>query len=173
MNSAARLSLALALVGGGCAPALDWREVHPADSGVAAMFPCKPASQARKVQLGEHALRLELHVCAAGGATWALAFADVGEPAQVTPVLDALRQAAVANLDAAASSSGAFAVAGATPNRSSLQVSLSGRAPDGRERQERLGLFTKGLRVYQATVLGERIDTEAAATFFGGLRVLP
>lgn len=173
MNAAARLGLALALLGSGCAPALDWREVHPGDSGVVAMFPCKPVSHARRVPLAGQLLRLELHACSASGATWALAFAEVDDPARITPVLDALRQAAAANLDGATSTIGPLQVPGATPNRSSVELRVRGRAPDGRERQERIGLFTKGLRVYQATVLAEQVDTEAAATFFGSLRVQP
>lgn len=165
--------LAVVLAAGGCAPALDWREVRPAGSGVAAMFPCKPAGQARLVQLAQRTVRLELHACTAGGATWALAFADLDDPSRVGPALDELRTAAAANLGAPMDAGEALRVPGATPNPSSVRIALQGRAPDGRSLGERVGLFAKGLRVYQATVLGEHIDAEAAGTFFGSLRLTP
>ena len=34
-----------------CSPALDWRQVRPDDTGVEAMFPCKPLSHARTVPM--------------------------------------------------------------------------------------------------------------------------
>jgi hypothetical protein len=163
--------VAIALVIGGCAPALDWREVRPSEAGVVLMFPCKPASHARRVRLLHAMVRLELHACTTAGATWALAFADVDEPAQVGPALDELRQAAIANLAATVGRERALQVPGATPNPASRQVDLKGRGPDGRALTERLALFAKGLRIYQATVLGERIDIEAAETFFDSLRL--
>ena len=75
-----------------CAPALDWREVRPAGSGITLLFPCKPDSHARQVQLGPHSVRLELHACTAAGTTWALAFADMGDPARVGPALAGVAQ---------------------------------------------------------------------------------
>jgi hypothetical protein len=36
-----------------------------------------------------------------------------------------------------------------------------------------LAVFAHGTRVYQATVLGERLPDELADTFFGSLRVSP
>ena len=88
------LGLALAA----CTPALDWRESRPTGSGMVVLFPCKPDSHARQVQLGPDAVRLELHACTAAGATWALAFADMGDPARVGPALVELRTSAAKNL---------------------------------------------------------------------------
>lgn len=165
--------LAAAVVAAGCAPALDWRQVQPDGSGLVMMFPCRPASHARRVTLAQSVVRLELHACSTGGATWALAFADLEDPARVGPALEELRAAAAANLGAAAVREAALQVPGATPNPASRRVDLEGRAPDGRRLEERVALFSKGLRVYQAAVLGEHLDLEAADTFFAGLRLPP
>ena len=86
-----------------CAPALDWREVRPDDSGVTMLFPCKPDSHARRVSLGKQQVRLMLHACTAGGSTWALAFANVGDPALVGEALTELGVAAQKNLEASQS----------------------------------------------------------------------
>jgi hypothetical protein len=45
--------------------------------------------------------------------------------------------------------------------------------PDGRQVTEQVAVFTKGLRVYQATALSGKLEPEAVDTFFGNLRVAP
>jgi hypothetical protein len=173
MKRWANAGLAAALLATGCAPALDWRQVQPEGSGLVMMFPCKPASHARRVTLARSVVRLELHACSTAGATWALAFADLEDPARVGPALGELRAAAAANLGASPGREEALQVPGATPNPASRRIDLEGRAPDGRRLEERLAVFSKGLRVYQATVLGEHLDPAAADTFFAGLRLPP
>jgi hypothetical protein len=137
------------------------------------MFPCRSASHARRVTLARSVVRLELHACSTAGATWALAFADLEDPARVGPALDELRSAAAANLGASPIREEALQVPGATPNPASRRVDLQGHAPDGRKLEERVAFFSKGLRIYQATVLGEHLEPEATDTFFAGLRLAP
>lgn len=173
MNRGATAGLAAALLTTGCTPTLDWRQVQPEGSGIVMTFPCKPASHARWVTLAQSAVRLELHACSTAGATWALAFADLEDPARIGPALSELRAAAAANIGAAPGQEEALQVPGATPNPASRRVDLHGRAPDGRRVEERIAVFSKGLRVYQATALGEHLDPTAADTFFAGLRLPP
>jgi hypothetical protein len=47
---------------------------------------------------------------------------------------------------------------------------LSGRLPDGAPVQEHAVFFTRGLRVYSATVIGAKPALPAVETFFGGLK---
>jgi hypothetical protein len=156
-----------------CAPALDWREVRPDDSGLTMLFPCKPDSHARRVSLGKQQVRLVLHACTAGGSTWALAFADVVDPAQVGEALTELSVAAQKNLGASQSRPLGLKVNGATPNPYSRRFEIAGRAPDGREVTEQVAVFTKGMRVFQAAALGDKLEPEAVDTFFGSLRIAP
>jgi hypothetical protein len=165
-------SLAACLLAG-CAPALDWREVRPEGSGLRLWFPCKPASHARNVALAAGQVRLQLSACKAGDLTWALAQADVGEPARVGPALAELDAAAARNLAATQARPLPLQVDGATPNPASRRVLLDGRLPNGRAVTEQVAVFAKGTQVFQATVLGERVDAEAADTFFGSLRFAP
>ncbi len=156
-----------------CAPALDWREWRPEGSGLAALMPCKPDNQTREVRLADMPLRLTLHACNAGGVTWALAFADVGDPAKVGAALEDLRTSALRNLQAAESTPLPLKVDGATPNAASQRLQFSGRMPDGRPVTEQTALFAKGTRVFQAVALGPTLDPEGMATFFDNLRFLP
>jgi hypothetical protein len=153
-----------------CSPSLDWRELRPEDSGAVAMFPCRPASHAREVMLAGSRVTLTLHACSAGDTTWALAFAELGDPARIGPAPEELLAAAVANLSAGAARPLALKVDGATPHPHAQRVAFEGRLPDGRAMQEQVAVFTKGTRIFQATALGPRLPEEGMEVFFGGLR---
>lgn len=155
----------------GCTPTHDWREVRPADSPVQLLMPCKPSVQERRVALAGQPARLALHACAAGGQTWALAIADVADPARVGPAMAELIASAAANIGAAATRSTPLQVPGATPNPGSQRLRLQGKLPDGQAVQMHLAVFTHGTRVFQATALGEQVPDEAVETFFNAIRV--
>ena len=157
----------------GCTPALDWREVRPAGSQLLLLFPCKPSAQERRVALAGQAVRMTLHACAAGGQTWGLAVADVADPTRVTPALAELGASSAANIGAAPARPAPFQVRDATPNAGSQRLRLQGNLPDGTQVKMQVAVFTHGTRVFQATVLGEALDTEAVDTFFDALRVQP
>jgi hypothetical protein len=175
MSSPARrgTAAALALAVVACAPTLDWRDVRPADSGFMLQFPCRPTAQERAVALAGAKVRLVLHACSAGGQTWALAFAEMTEPARVGAALAELRGAAAANVGAPLAPPLPLPVPGATPNAESGRLRLDGRLPDGKPVQMQLAVFAQGTRVFQATVLGERVPAEAAQAFFTSLRPSP
>lgn len=155
-----------------CSPTLDWREVRPDGSAARLMFPCKPASHARQVTLAGAAVEMSMFACTAGQATYALAFADMTDPARVTPALAELSRAASANLRAEGPPSAVpLRVPGMTPNDQATRLQIAGRLPDGRRVQEHAAFFVYGTRVYQATLMAERPDAEALDTFFGALRV--
>lgn len=164
------MSLAGALALGACAPALDWREIRPSGAGIVAMLPCKPSTFERQVQLAGRKVQLGLHACTAGSATWALAWADVGDPAVVTEALRELQSSARANVGAQPGRSLPLAPPGATPNPAMAREAITGRLPDGKAVEEQVGVFTRGTHVFQATVVAPRIDGEAADTFFAALR---
>jgi hypothetical protein len=145
--------------------------VRPEGSGAVAWFPCRPASHARIVALAGEQVRLTLHACAADGATWALAHADLTDPAHVSQALDDLRSSAMANLAATTVRQLHGRVGGETPNPRSGRFDFDGRLPSGDMVSERMAVFSKGTRVFQATVLGARQDAQALEAFFGGLRV--
>jgi len=166
--------IGLALCLGACAPALDWRESRPEGSQARLMFPCKPASHARRVVLAGEAVEMSMFACTAGETVYALSFADVKEPSRVGAALDELARAVQSNMQSpSAAASEPVVVPGMTPQPQAVQWRLAGRLPDGRAVQERAALFSHGTRIYQATMLGAKLDNEAQDTFFGALRVGP
>lgn len=167
-------ALAMALWLGACSPMLDWREVRPDGSGMLAMFPCKPTQHARRLSLAGQPVLLNLVACSAGDATWALTFADLGDPTRLGPALDALRAATLDNLDASGARLQALplAVPGATPHPASGRVGFNGTRPDGQALQAQVAVFAKGTRAFQATVIGNSLPADGLEAFFDGLQAL-
>ena len=157
-----------------CSPTFDWREARPEGSGVALMFPCRPVQEERRTRIGAAVTPIQLHSCAAGGAVFSLAAIDAADPAGVTPMLDAIRLQAAANLAGTATELGAFSPPGATPNPRSARLAIDGKRPDGRHVVAQAAFFVKGLRLFQATVLNADVagGPQAADTFFGAIRLL-
>ncbi len=113
---------------------------------------------------------MRMYSCGAAGAVFSLAFVDVNEPARVAPVMAALRAAAQANLDGTAAAR-AWAPPGGTPNERSALVRIEGRLPDGRRVVEHVAFFVRGMRLYEATALGESLDADALDTFFDSIKI--
>jgi hypothetical protein len=171
MKLPAMAAIVTGLVALACTPALDWREVRPEGSGAVAVFPCKPSSHARMVALAGSAVRLTVTACRAGSTTFGLAFADVVDPGRIGPALAELTESAVQNLSGRAEPPRPLSVSGMTPNPAAARIRLSGRRPDGAAIEEEIAVFTKGTRIYQATVLAPRLDREVVDTFFDALKL--
>lgn len=153
-----------------CAPELDWRELRLDPPGVSQLFPCKPSRQQRSAVVGGQERPLVLHVCDAGGATWALSHFRVRTPLEVPAALDALAAAAHANLGAARTEPREQPVPGAGGYAAAGRYRISGHRPDGTALQSALLLYARGTVVVQLTVLGPRLADEAVAAFFAGAR---
>ena len=164
--------LTIACVAAACTPALDWRDVRPEGAGLLALFPCKPTGHARHLVLAGAATEMTLYACSAGGATYAVGFADVGQPQRVERALAELSAAAARNIG----SMGApvvtpLRVEGMTPNPQALRQALAGQLGDGRQVEEQVGVFAHGTRVFQATMVGAKLHRDAVEAFFGALRL--
>jgi len=156
---------------GACTPTLDWREFEPEDSGIVVTFPCRTDRHARQVVVAGATARMEMLVCEAGGATFALAFIDVAGPTEVSSALAGLRAAAASNLGVAEPAAEPLRVRGMTPSPMAARLRITGRRPEGAAVQEQAAFFAKGLRVYQASVLGPVLTDAVVDTFFGGLKL--
>jgi hypothetical protein len=156
-----------------CSPTLDWRQLRPEGSGIAMSFPCKPERRVRDVALQGRPLHMAMFSCAAGGATYALAYADVPDPAAVAPTLAAWREQTAANIGAAPGVPAGLQVAGMTPNPQAGRSTWSGRRPDGGAVQVQGAFFVRGLRVYQASIVGGGVSGEAAEIYFTALDLRP
>jgi hypothetical protein len=166
-------ALLVAAVLAACSPTFDWREARPEGSGATLLFPCRPGRHERQVPLAGMGLRMQLHSCQAGGFTFSLAVADTGDPRQVAPVLHDWRKVTIGNVDGTASVLAAPKVVGATPNAESQLLRIDGRRPDGAPVVVHAAFFVKGLRVYQAAVVGQKEPPprDVLETYFNTIRL--
>jgi hypothetical protein len=155
-----------------CSPVLDWRQLHPDGWGLGVALPCRPASVARQVALAGAPVELLLLACSADGHTFAIASADLADPARVNPALQALGAAALANVQGQIDAEQPAAVPGMTPFPGARRWQLTGRLPDGVAVREQVLVFARGLRVFQATVVGPRADERMAQPFFDSIEVV-
>ncbi|MEP7281695.1 MAG: hypothetical protein ABI696_06925 [Rubrivivax sp.] len=173
-TAAAAVVLTAALGGAACSPTFDWREVRADASGMQALLPCRPSPQTRRVRLAQAEVALTLVACRAGDVTWALAYADMEDPARVAAALAALREAAQKNFGGAGASRAPtpppLKVPGATPNPGAGRFAVDGSLPDGQPVHAQYAVFTRGTWVFQATCVGAALPAEAVETFFDGLR---
>jgi hypothetical protein len=166
--------IALAGLWVACSPALNWREARVEGSGLIALFPCRPLSQARKLSLAGRPVTLTMQACEVDGATYAVSAADVVDPAGVGAAMRALRESTEANLHASAqAASAALAVQGVTPNAEGGRWAVAGHRPDGQAVQAELAVIAHGTWVLQATVIGQDLPALAVTPFFEGLRFAP
>ena len=152
-----------------CSPALDWREVRVDEATLRAQFPCRPERRVREVPIKGTPLRMEMVTCTTEGITFAASHFAVRDPAAVSTAIDAVKAASVANLGGLAPKTSAFQLAGMTPNPSAARLDVTGRRPDGEAVDLHAAFFTRGLRIYQRSVLGKAPPPQAVDTFFAGL----
>jgi len=162
--------LPLAAVLTACSPALDWRDVRADAAGLQMQFPCKPAQQQRTLPLAGAPVALTLLVCSADGQTFGLAHADMVDPARVQAALQELAAAAARNVAGTPTRAAPLQLPGSTPNAASQRQRIVGRLPEGKPAQMELALFAIGTRVFQASVLGEKLSEETVEAFIGSLR---
>lgn len=157
----------------GCSPALDWREVRPQGADLAMLFPCRIDSHERSVHLGGQATRMTMHSCRATEAVFSLGVVEAGSPSQVAPMLDAMRSAASEHLGTRSPAPTHFLPKGMTSNASGGLFAMEGHLPDGRPVSLHAAFFVKGLRLYQASIIGKEISSDASETFFQAIRATP
>lgn len=154
-----------------CSPVLDWREASIPDSGARALFPCKPEVHVRQVMLAGAVRPMHLSSCTAAERVYAVSHVDVGDVSRVTEVMQVLRSLAAENIGGAPKTVGAQQVPGMTPNPLAERLAMAGKRPDGSAIEAQAVFFAKATVVFQATVVGDRLDAEAVDTFFSALKL--
>ena len=164
--------MALALLPA-CSPAIDWREMRPEGAHLRLAMPCRPASHQRSVPLAGAPVQMTLLACQLDSGTFALGFADMGDPTRVAPALLALVESARVNVQGQSMTLNPAQVPGMTPQPAAQQWRVSGNLPDGRAVVSHGVVFAHGTRVYQATVVGAQPGEDLVRNFLDALAVQP
>ena len=154
----------------GCSPTFDWRTVAVPGTQLVTELPCRPGRFQRDVMVAGVPLKLFMLSCEAGGVTYGVATAEVGDPGRVDAVLHALRDSAAAAIRSANSPVGALNMPGVTPFSGNSSAHLHGQRPDGETVDETIRVFGRGTRVFQASAVGATLPDSAVRPFEEGLR---
>ena len=166
-----------------CSPTFNWRDVRPEDTTLAALMPCKPDSAQRKVALGNRPVVIRLLGCDAGGVTFALAVADVGDASGTAAALAQWQNVTLVNMKALpvespegarsqrASTTAPLRVRGAALQPPGVQVTASGQRADGAAVHSQAAYFVHGTQVFQAVIYAVHIKADVAETFFSSLKL--
>lgn len=179
---------ALLLLLPACSPTLNWRDVRPEGTGLVLLLPCKPDKAEKTVPLGGKPTRLMMMGCNAGGATFAVAVADVGDAPMAAPVLAQWQALTLANMKAPplageGPSAGASASVGNLPTKiaalklpgaasqpSPVLIKARGQRADGTAVAGHAAYFAHGSQLFQVVLYADKIAPEVNETFFSSIR---
>lgn len=151
-------SVAAALLGG-CSPTYNWRDFTSSDGSFRVLFPAKPSTHTRSIDLGGIRVDMTMTAAEVEGNTFAVGTALAPDAAMAQATLPAMRQALMRNIGAAQDA------ADPAPGKP-LEVDATGKGNGGPVRL--VGRFVaKGARVYQVIVVGkpDRMKPEQTEQF--------
>ncbi|MEJ6021645.1 hypothetical protein [Ramlibacter sp. PS4R-6] len=159
------------LAAAACTPTFNWREITVEPAALHASFPCKPDKAERKMAFTrERELLVHAVGCEAGGASYAVLWADVGSPADLAGAMAQWKQASLATSHGRVETEAAFVPRGALALPQSQQVRAAGQRADGSALQSQSAYFARGSAVFQAVVFAPQLKGEMTEPFFAGLR---
>lgn len=147
---------ACALLLAGCNPTYNWRDYASPDAPYRVMFPAKPASFTRAVDLGGMQVAMTMTAAEVEGTTFAVGTGVAPDAARARAALEAMRTALTRNIGAGAPVAGATASADAGDG-ASADVDVRGMRSGSPVRL--VGHFeARGTRFYQVIVVGPAKD---------------
>jgi hypothetical protein len=160
------------LIAAGCSPQLNWRDVQPGSSGLTLLLPCKPDQGEKIVPLGGRPTKMTMMGCDAGGATFAVALADLGDVPNLPEVLAQWQALTLTNMKAtpATTQTRPLRVAGASQEPAPVLVVAQGQRPDGKAVNGWAAYFSKGSQVVQVVMYASAIEPVAAEIYFASLK---
>jgi len=136
--------LACALLAG-CNPTYNWRDYASQDHSYKVLFPARPASFTRAVDLNGVRVQMTMTAAEVDGATFAVGSAVLPDAARAQAALPAMRRALLRNIGAP--DTGAAAADGS--------IDASGNGANGQP-VRLIGRFeARGARIYQVVVMGK------------------
>jgi hypothetical protein len=153
---------------GGCSPTFNWRELRLEGAPLLALMPCKPDTASRSVPMLGQPTELHMHSCEAGGLTFALAWAKVGDAGSAAAALEQWQAASLASIHASPGAASSWTLD--LPKAEQIRGSKAqGTDHRGQPLQSQVAYFSQGSWVFQAAVYGSRLPEQATTPFFDGL----
>jgi Mn2+/Fe2+ NRAMP family transporter len=156
-----------------CSPALNWRDVQPDDTALSLLLPCKPDVAQQTVPMGGVPTLLTVRGCDAGGATFAVAVADVGNASALVGALEQWQSVTLISIKAGATNVERLAarVPGAAAVPAPVLVKALGQRPDGSAIHSHALYFAQGTQVFQVLMLASAVPPDAPEMFFSSVKL--
>ncbi|WP_317201635.1 hypothetical protein [Janthinobacterium sp.] len=159
-----------------CSPKFDWRDYRSPDASFSALFPAKPASFTRTVDLDGVSVNMTMTAAEVDGTTFAVGSAEMADPLKAQAALLAMKTAMVKNIGGTIKSEKAVSAAssnGATSKqKASIEVEASGMQ-NGTPMLLEGRFVAQDKRIYQIIVLGKEkhIVRDSVDTFMSSVKL--
>lgn len=144
-----------------CSPTFNWRDYSSQDAPFRVMFPDKPATHTRSIDLNGLKVNMTMTAAQVDGSTFAVGTAEAPDAAQAEAALEAMKTALVNNIGAKISSEKvgkASAASGAATSRSAA-IDIDARGVQNGVPMRLVGHFeSRNKRFYQVIVMGKEKD---------------
>ncbi|MEN3275942.1 MAG: hypothetical protein V7631_1732 [Massilia sp.] len=156
-----------------CNPTYNWRDYSSPDAPYRVMFPAKPVTHTRPVDLNGMQVDMTMTAAEVEGVTFAVGTGLAPDPARAQAALGEMRSALVRNLGATVQSEAAAAPNGDQAAGGSIDVDVLGSA-NGQPMKLRGHFAAKGNRFYQVIVVGKEkaVAPEQADQFISSFKLL-
>lgn len=159
-----------------CSPKFDWRDYHSPDGQFSALFPGKPTSLTREIDLAGNKVSLTMTASEAEGNTFAVGNALMPTQAQAQAALPAMKTALLKNINGTVRSeksvSTASSTADGTHQRSSLSIEATG-SQQGKPTVLIARFIAQDQRIFQVVIVGDekKLPRVAIDTFMDSVKL--
>ena len=168
-RAAAVVAAAVVCLLAGCNPTFNWRNVRPDETRLALLLPCKPDQAEKVVPLGGRPTSLRMLGCEAGGVTFAVAVADLGDSSRASDVLRQWQALTLANMKAGVPQVTPLVLKGAAPSPAPVLVKAQGQRADGTAVSGQAAYFLQGTQVFQVVVYADKLAPDVAEAYVASL----
>jgi len=142
----------------GCNPTYNWRDYSSPDAPYRVMFPAKPASHTRSVDLNGSKVEMTMTAAEVEGVMFAVGTGLAADPAAAQAAVDAMKTAMLRNINATVQreSASASAASSGSPESARKRIDIDATGP-GKAGPMKLSAHfeSRGKRFYQVIVLGQ------------------
>jgi hypothetical protein len=158
------LAVAFATAICACSPKFDWRDYRAADAPYSVLFPAKPATHTRKVQLDGRDASMTMTATEVDGTVFAVGTAMLADASQAEQAARAMQTAMVRNIGGSVSKEAA--------RDNGIDIEARGES-NGRPMQLHARFVARDKRAYQVVVIGpdKAVDAENIDTFIRSFKL--
>lgn len=158
------IAIAFAAALSACSPRFDWRDYRSSDAPYSVLFPGKPASHTRAVNLDGREAPMTMTAAEVDGSIFAVGSAALRDEVEARRAIGSMRTAMVRNIGGSVSKQ--------AEREGALEVEAHG-ASNGRPMQLHGRFIAHGNRAYQVIVMGpeKAVDAENIDTFLRSFKL--